>query len=122
MPIVALPRPVYLPAMRAIIAITNSNPLSVTTSLDGIVPGNHDYIDGLIIRLDIPVGFGMIQADKLFGPVTVTSPTTFTMPIDSTYFDTFVIPTTFPESEQNAQSVPFAELNSQLTGATANNL
>lgn len=120
MAIVALSDPAYQPAMRAIIAISKANPLSVTTSLDGVNPGDHDYIDGLIVRLDIPPGFGMLQANQLFGPITVTSATTFTMPINSTTFDTFAIPVTFPYSQQSAQSVPFAELNNQLTGATVN--
>ena len=116
----ALANPTYTPAMRVIIAITRTNPLQVTTSIDRVNPAAHGYIDGLIVRLDIPPGFGMFQVDQQFAPITVTSAQTFTMPIDATMFDAFVFPATFPEDQQEAQCVPFAELNSQLTGATQN--
>ncbi len=120
MSIYAIRNPVYKPAMRVIIAITNARNALVTTSIDGVTPADHKYITGTIVRLDIPVGFGMTQANKLFGPITVVSPTTFTIDIDTTFFDAFVIPTQYPYSYQNAQSVPFGELNDMLTASTVN--
>jgi hypothetical protein len=116
MSILAFPNPIYQPAMRIISAITNANPALVTTSF------NHLYLTGSIVRLDIPLGFGMQQANQKFGPITVVSPTTFTIDIDTTLFDTFSVATTFPNNEQYAQAVPFAEINSLLTSAVQNTL
>ena len=111
---VAIENPMFLPAMRVITVITKAKKAVVTTSFA------HNYIDGLIIRLFIPEGFGMWQANQLFSPITVLSPTTFQMTIDTTNFDTFAISTTFPFDQQSAQCTPIAELTSQLTGAFKN--
>lgn len=111
MPIYALPYPVFKPATRIISAITNDFPAVVTTTFD------HGYIDGLIVRLIIPIGYGMQAANKLFGSITVTSPTEFKIDIDTRPFDPFVIPSV---QKQQAQSVPFAEDNDILAGAVQN--
>ena len=104
--------PLFQPAMRLIAAISQSNPVSVTTTF------NHLYISGNIVRLDIPSVFGMPQMNGAYGPITVTGPTTFTMPIDSSNYQAFVIPDPAPAT--GAQVVPFAEINSQLTAAVQN--
>jgi len=91
--------PMFRPAMREIIAITNSYPAIVTTGLMSF-PGNvptptpmvHDYNSGLVVQLWIPEGFGMPQAHLLFAPITVTSPTDFSIDIDTRDFCPFAIP------------------------------
>jgi hypothetical protein len=114
---IALQYPVFQPAMRLITAITNSFPVVITTSFE------HQYISGTIIRLDIPPADGMQQADQFVGPITVTSPTTFTMVLDTTTFTPFEIPA---PTEDNfhiftcAQAVPIAENNDILTAAVQN--
>lgn len=120
MAIFALQNPVYEPAMRVILSITNAFPALVTTTIDGVVPANHDYITGTIARLDIPTGFGMTQANQLFGSITVVSPTTFTINIDTRPFDVFAMPVNWPYSQQKAQVVPIGEDNSILTAAVQN--
>lgn len=114
MPINALQNPVFQPAMRIITNISNGNPCIVTTSFP------HQYKDLLIVRLDIPQGFGMQQANQLFGTVTVLSPTTFAIDIDTTLFQPWSVPANWPLNKQLAQSVPFAEDNSTLKNATRN--
>lgn len=117
----AVQYPMYQRAMRCILTITNANPVVVTTTLDGINPGNHDYSTGLIVRLDIPLGFGMEQANQFIGPITVTSPTTFTLPIDTRTFDPFNTPSYLPgHFGTPAQVVPVGEVNDILTMATEN--
>ena len=114
---IALPFPVFQPAMRLITAITNSFPAVITTSFA------HQYVSGTIIRLDIPPVDGMQQANQFVGPILVTSPTTFTMNLDTTNFTPFVIPA---PSDENfhlltcAQAVPIAENNDILTAAVQN--
>jgi len=100
--------------MRIIDNITNQDPAIVTTSFP------HNYIDGLIVRLLVPPGYGMIQANQLTGEILVLSDTTFAINIDTTFFDDFDIPMDFPDSYQEAQVVPIGEINSLLRGATQN--
>jgi hypothetical protein len=114
MPILAYPFPVYQPALRIISDITNSNPAIVTTSF------NHQYINGAIVRLNIPLGFGMVQANQLYGPIIVTGNTTFTIDIDTTFFDPFMVPESYPNSYQSAQCTPVGEINETLKSAVQN--
>ncbi len=116
MTILAFPNPIYQPAMRIVTAITNAFPASVTTSF------NHLYLTGSIVRLDIPLGYGMQQVNQKFGPITVTSPTTFTIDIDTTQFDAFSVATTFPYNEQYAQCVNVGERSEFLNSAVRNTL
>jgi len=108
MPLIpAIAYPQFQPAMRIITAITNGLPAIVTTSF------NHNYLTGLIVRLDIPEEYGMQQANKLFGPITVIDQTTFSIPIDTTNFDPFIVP--IPALIFTvAQAVPIAEIASEL--------
>jgi hypothetical protein len=100
--------------MRVISAITNSNPVIITTTIA------HQYINGLIVRVDMPTSLGMQQINQQSGVVTVLSATTFSLPIDTTSYDPFALPATFPPGYQDAQVVPFGEINSILYGATRN--
>ena len=120
MAIYAIQNPVYQPAMRVILSITNSFPAVVVTSVDGVVPADHDYITGTIVRLDIPTGFGMTQADQLTGTIEVLSLTSFAIDIDTTLFDVFAMPAAWPFSQQQAQVVPIGEINEILTASTVN--
>lgn len=111
----AVADPRYQPAMRIITALTNANPASVTTSFD------HDYLSGLIVRLHIPKGYGMLQAHQLVGTITVTGTTTFTIDIDTAQFDSFTTPSGDPwYINSYAQVVPVGEVNSSLLQATRN--
>ncbi len=107
--------PVFQPAIRIISAITQSNPAIVTTTINNL------YITGTIVRLDVPQNAGMQQINQQFGPITVLTPTTFAIDIDSTLYDPFVQPTGAPPpAYQVAMSVPIGEINSILTAAVRN--
>jgi len=122
----ANPNPPFQPAMRIIAAITNSNPATVTTTFA------HQYISGTIVRLDIPPADGMQQlSGSIPGSstkrsttfaITVTSPTTFTIPVDTTNFDAFSIPgmPNPPYADTCAMVVPVGEITPILTAATVN--
>ena len=113
--------PSFQRAMRNILTITQAQNALVTTTFDGINPGNHQYNTGLIVRFYIPDGFGMVQANQLYGPITVVNATQFTLPIDTTNFDAFVVPAFQPGGFGTpAQVVPTGEINSLLTEATQN--
>lgn len=111
----ANPTPIFKPATRLIASITNANPAVVTTTFA------HGYIDGTIIRLDIPPADGMQQANQLYAPIIVLSPTTFSIAIDTTQFAPFAIPTApSPTIQICAFCVPIGEINSTLKAATNN--
>lgn len=114
MTILAIAQPTFQPAMRIITNITNANPAVVTTSF------NHQYKNGTIIRLDVPNGYGMVQANQLYGPIVVLSPTTFSIAIDTRFFDSYTTPSTAPLNEQYPQSVPIGEIDTTLAAATLN--
>lgn len=114
MAILAVVRPTFQPAMRVVSSITNAFPALVTTTF------KHQYGTGMIVRLDIPQGYGMMQANQLYGPIVVTGDTTFTIDIDTTQMDPFAAPMSYPASYQSAQCVSFAEVNSALAFAVNN--
>lgn len=100
----AIIHPKFKPAVRDIAAITNGFPLEVTTTFD------HSYLSGLIVRILVPSNFGMVLLNKAVGSILVTGPTTFTMNIDSSQFDPFVIPASQPGFNFTpAQVVPVGE-------------
>lgn len=113
----AVTNPIFYPAMRIITAITTSNPASVTTSFA------HQYMDGLVVRIDVPIACGMQQINGITGAIVVTSPTTFNFAVDSTQFTPFAIPVSPPPSVNIcAQVVPVGEINETLINATQNTL
>lgn len=110
--------PVFQRAMRVISSITNANPAVVTTTT------NHQYITGMIVRLNVPMGFGMQQVNQQQGLITVLSNTTFSISIDTTLFDPFLsfIFLGFTDSSGNisgtvsGNSVPFSIGQSFIIG------
>lgn len=113
----ATTNPLFQPAARTITAITNAGDALVTTSFD------HNYLNGTIVRLNIPIYFGMQQANHLTGTITNNgNPTQFFIDIDTTGFDTFAVPADQWWYSMNANVVPIGENNQILTAATHNSL
>ncbi len=109
--------PVYKPAMRVIAGITNAPIATVTTTVD------HRYLVGTIVRLDIAPTGGMLQANQQMGTVlSVPTPTTFTININTSAFDLFTVPSVWPPPYNDSQVVPIGEDNSILTAAVVNAL
>jgi hypothetical protein len=119
----AVPFPMFQRAMRNILSITQAEQAVVTTTFDGINPGDHQYQTGLTVRLNIPNGFGMAQANQVEGPITVLSSTQFSLPLNTINFDAFVIPSFQPGNNGTPATVtPVGELNDILTESTQNAL
>ena len=106
--------PPYQPTFRFISAVTNATNALVTTSIP------HGYQTGIIARLYIPFGFGMVQADQLFGAITVVNATQFTIAIDTQTFDVFANPGT--NLQKTAMVVPMGEIPSDLNSPFVNKL
>lgn len=109
--------PVYGPAMRLISSITNSTAASVTTTFA------HGYVDGTIVRFDIPPACGMPQINQQTAPILVTGTTTFTVPIDTTLYQAFSVPAGLgPFINVCPQVIPVGELDNTLKAAVVNQL
>lgn len=107
------PDPVYRPQLMVVTAITQASPAVVTTNI------NHNYLTGTIVRLWIPLEAGMQQlANQEQLIITVLSPTTFSIPVDTTWFDPFVAPA--GATQQCAQVFPVGEDTFMLTMASTN--
>jgi len=112
-----LTRPVFGPAIRQIASLTsvivqNQVIVTITTTV------NHYYKTGLVVRLDIPLGFGSTQLNQLFAEIVVTSPTVFTMAFNSSLiFDPFFIPS---GATQAPLCIPIAQDVSILYQAVVN--
>jgi hypothetical protein len=80
----------FLPTIQGVIAVAQGNPSLVTTA------AMHNFVVGQEVQFQIPPPYGMRQLDGRTGYILqIPTPTTFTVTIDSTYFDSFinVIPT-----------------------------
>ena len=114
--------PYFQPATKLVAGITNANPAVVTTTAP------HQYVSLTTVRLDIPIACGFQQINTLnvtTFTITVLSPTTFSIPLDSTAFTPFVAPDpvlTNPHTNICAMVVPIGEDNSTLNAALVNTL
>ena len=106
--------------MRLITAITTECSAVVTCSFD------HDYISGTIVRIYVPkvAGtsvYGMPEIDRAIGTITVLTDDTFSINIDSTAFEAFVVPgVVAAHTNVYPYVIPIGEINSILTAATKN--
>jgi hypothetical protein len=110
----ANPNPIFQPAMRLIASITQSNPAVVATTFA------HQYLDGTVVRLDVPQACGMTQVNQLTGTISVIDSTSFFIDIDTTQFAPFVIPTFQPHVDSAAECVPIGSANGTLAPAVQN--
>jgi hypothetical protein len=114
MAILAQQYPVFQPALRIISNITNAFPAIVTTTF------NHQYKSGTIVRLMVPQGYGMIEANQLFAPITIIDDTNFSIMLNTKNFTPFTTPMTDPDDQQYPQAIPVGEINSTLLASYQN--
>lgn len=81
------------------------------------MPANqvNTYIAGMLIKLTIPVNYGMWQANGLKPTITAVSGNNISVNVDSTQFDPFVVP---PSGEQPASLAPTGSRNLQYGNTT----
>lgn len=114
-----LPGTITIPSTLLITAITNSKPMVMTTTYDPITAAN-TYIPGMVVKLVVPKSYGMYQANGLSGKILSVLGSVFTLAIDSTNFDPFVIPAS--TAEQPASIVPSGSNNTEYDNTTVYNL
>lgn len=92
MPNIYLPGVVTIPSALQITAITKASPMVVTLATPDPVTEANTYIVGMAVKLNVPISYGMYQANNLIGTITAISGLNFTLNIDSSQFDAFVAP------------------------------
>lgn len=119
-----LPGVIQIPSSIEITAITKSYPMIATVSLNTITEAN-TYIAGQLVRLTIPITYGMWQANGLIPKILSVNGSNLSLDVDSTNFDSFVVPSgnviqpasLAPSGSRNLQfsnqtnQVPFQSLN-----------
>lgn len=110
-----LPGVITIPSSLVITAITQSNPMVVTTVVNPVTEAN-SYIVGQLVRLMVPYSYGMYQANQLTGQITAINGLNFILNIDSTLFDPFVIPA--PTAQEPASLAPAGSRNLQYSNNT----
>ena len=78
----------FEPERKVITAITNANPAVVTATA-------HGYTTADIVTINVPSTYGM-RIPREQATITVVDANTFSMTIDTTLFESFVVPVTTP--------------------------
>lgn len=121
-----LPPVIQTPSSLLITSVSQSSPMIIGVSIQNPTTEANVYIVGMAVRLMVPVTYMMIQANNLVGTIIAINDSNFTVNIDSSQFDPFVVPsgnveqpaTISPAGSQNYQytngsslAVPFQSLN-----------
>lgn len=116
MPNQYLPPVIQIPSALNITAITQSVPMVVTVNISNPTTEANTYITGMAVRLFVPVTYGMYQANNLIGTITAINGSNFTLNLDSSQFDPFVVPS--GNVEQPATLAPNGSRNLQYNNQT----
>lgn len=99
--------------------ITKSFPMVMTVVLFNYAPNPrvNTYIAGMAVKLYVPRTYGMYQANGLIGKILQISGNNLLLNIDSSHFDTFVIPIS-PTAESSASISPYGSINLEYNNST----
>lgn len=112
-----LPGTIAIPSMLLIVGITNAFPMVITYEVPEVT-GSFSYIAGQLVKLIVPFPYQMTQANGLVGQILSidTDNNEIELNIDSTLFDTFVIPS--GNVEQPASLSPAGSRNLEFNNLT----
>lgn len=111
-----LPPVIQIPSSLLITAITRSAPMVITVEIGNPTTEANTYIVGMNVRLQVPRPYGMYQANGLVGTILGINSNDFVLSLDSSGFDSFVIPS--GNVEQPASIAPFGSRNLQYNNST----
>ena len=83
-----LPPTIVIPGSLIISAISQTSPMIVTV----IDSDKNSYMVGQLVHLTVPDGYGMFQANQRTGKILAIDGVDFTLDIDASGFDPFVVP------------------------------
>jgi hypothetical protein len=112
-----LPPVITVPSALVITAITQSLPMVITVEIGNPSTEANTYIVGMSVRLFVPYAYGMYQANNIIGTITAISGPNFTVNVDSSLFDAFVVPS--GNTEQPATIAPAGSRNYQYTNGSS---
>jgi hypothetical protein len=105
---------IAIPSALTITGITQANPMVITVSSNS--DQMNTYIPGQKIKLNVPVTYGMIQANGLTPQILMVNGQQIAVNVNSLNFDPFVIPPT--GSLGPATIAPFGSQNLQFSNIT----
>lgn len=111
-----LPPVIQIPSSLGITSISKSSPMVVGVAIQNPITEANTYIVGMAVRLFVPVTYKMYQANNLVGTITNILGNNFTLNLDSSLFDSFVVPS--GNVEQPATLAPFGSRNLQYNNQT----
>jgi hypothetical protein len=103
-----LPPAITIPGALQIINITQTNPMIITI----VDSDENTYIVGQLVHLSIPPNYGMTQANQLTGQITEINGLDFTVSINASQFDAFIL------AGSNATLAPGGSRNIQFSNFT----
>ena len=120
-----LPPVILIPSNLVITSITQASPMVIGVAIQNTTTEANTYIVGMAVRLFVPQTYKMYQANNLVGTITAINGSNFTLNLDSSLFDAFVVPTGNVEQpatiapngsrnleyNNNTRKVPFQNLN-----------
>ncbi len=113
-----LPPVILIPSSLTITSISQSLPMIISVSIQTPTTEANTYIVGMAVRLFVPQTYKMYQANNLVGTITQINGSNFTLNIDSSQFDAFVIPT--GNVEQPATIAPNGSRNLEYNNSNIN--
>jgi len=125
MPNQYLPGVIQIPSTLLITYITRSYPMVITFTVPST--GSNTYIPGQLVRLRVPITWGMFQANGLVGNILEAGSSTMSLNIDSTNFDAFVDGSSSSEtpaslSPAGSQNLEYNNTTDQVGFQSLNNI
>jgi hypothetical protein len=112
-----LPPVIQIPSSLLITSISQSAPMLIGVAIQNTTTEANTYIVGMAVRLMVPQSYGMYQANNLVGTIIAINGLNFTLNLDSSQFDPFVIPSGITV-EQPATIAPNGSRNLQYNNST----
>ena len=116
MPNAYLKGTIFTPSSLVITAITQTIQGVITCVVNSQTEANI-YIPGMLVRLFVPSSYGMIQANNVTCRIVSVSGLNFTVNLNTSLFDAFVIPSA---GIQPASMAPAGSQNLDFNNVTAN--
>ena len=107
---------IQIPSSLLITSISQSCPMVVGVAIQNASTEANTYIVGMAVKLTVPQSYKMYQANGLIGTITAINGSSFTLNLDSSQFDAFVVPS--GNVEQPATIAPNGSRNLQYNNQT----
>lgn len=119
-----LPGTIAIASNLEIIAITQSYPMIVTVQIDPVTEAN-TYIAGQLVKLFIPFGYGMQQANGITAKILDVNDDEISLNVDSQLFDVFSVPSTGQKpaslSPAGSRNLEYSNLTNRVPFQSLNN-